>query len=187
MGMSCGLFTAPGYYASAGELIGLAEVLYRHGATYASHVRDEANQVFGSVQEAIAVGEATGVRVQVAHIKLSGMDNWGKTEELLAQFSAARERGVDVRCDQYPYTAGTNPLRNLLPLWVQNGGVEAMLPRLKDPDVQERMRADIARSGLTNFGRVESWHSVRIAITPNQPELAGRTIGDIAAEPNLES
>ncbi|MFQ6026832.1 MAG: amidohydrolase family protein [Dehalococcoidia bacterium] len=182
LGLSSGLFTAPGNYAGAGELVALARVLHRHGATYASHVRDEANHVLDAVAEAIAVGETAGVRVQLAHLKLSGMDNWGRTGELLALISQARERGVDVHCDQYPYTAGTNPLRNLLPLWVHSGGVEAMLEQLKDPQVRDRLRSDIQRDGLTNFGRVESWGAVRIAITPNQPELAGQSIGNIAED-----
>ena len=85
-----------------------------------------------------------------------------------------------MNCDQYPYTAGTNPLRNLLPLWVQQGGVEAMLTRLGDREARKRISEDTERDGLTNFGRVESWDSVRIAISPNQPELAGGTVGDIA-------
>ena len=122
------------------------------------------------------------MRVQIAHIKLSGLDNWGRTEELLGRIGAARGRGVDVHCDQYPYTAGTNPLRNLLPLWVQAGGIEAMLERLVDPQAIERMRQDIQRDGLTNFGRVASWDAVRIAISPNQPEIAGRTIEEAASE-----
>ena len=181
LGMSCGLFTAPGNYARTDEMVSLARVLHRHGATYASHVRDEANHVFDAVREAIAVGEATGAKVQIAHLKLSGIDNWGQVEELLVEITAARQRGVNVNCDQYPYTAGTNPLRNLLPLWVQRGGVEAMLKRLRDPLVRDRLRSDIEADGLTNFGRVESWHAVRIAISPNQPELAGQTVGGVAA------
>mgnify|MGYP001211500993 CR=1 FL=1 len=182
LGMSCGLFTAPGNYAATEELAALARVLRRHGGTYASHIRDEANLVFEAVNEAISVGEAAGVRVQVAHLKLSGMDNWGRTQDLLELISNARERGVDVHCDQYPYTAGSNPLRNLLPLWVHAGGVEAMLARLADPQAVDRIRTDIDRDGLTNFGRVESWDAVRIAISASQPEIAGRTVGAIASE-----
>jgi len=182
LGMSTGLFTAPGNYADTRELMALAKVLRRHGGTYASHIRDEANHVFEAVGEAIAIGESAGVRVQIAHLKLSGIDNWGKTDELLSHISSARERGVDVHCDQYPYTAGTNPLRNLLPLWVHSGGVDAMVGRMKDPKVLERLRSDIERDGLTNFGKVESWNAVRIAISPNQPEVVGRTVEDVAAE-----
>ena len=182
LGMSCGLFTAPGNYADFDELASLARVLKQRGATYSSHIRDEANHVLEAIDEAISVGETTGVRVQIAHIKLSGLDNWGRTEELLGRIGAAKERGVDVHCDQYPYTAGTNPLRNLLPLWVQAGGIEAMLERLVDHQAIERMREDIQRDGLTNFGRVASWDAVRIAISPNQPEIAGPTIEEVALE-----
>jgi N-acyl-D-aspartate/D-glutamate deacylase len=186
LGMSSGLFTAPGNYAATEELVALARVLHRHGATYASHVRDEGNHVFDAVGEAIALGETTGVRVQIAHLKLSGTDNWGRTPQLLSQISAARERGVTVNCDQYPYTAGTNPLRNLLPLWVQSGGIEAMLERLKESEVRHRIRSDIERDGLTNFGRVQSWGAVRIAITPNQSDLAGQTVDQIAEARSID-
>jgi N-acyl-D-aspartate/D-glutamate deacylase len=92
----------------------------------------------------------------------------------------AKKRGVRVDCDQYPYTAGSNPLRNLLPPWVQEGGMAAMLERLSNPDVRTRMRAEIASHGLNNFGRIPSWQVVRIAISPYQPEYAGRTIDEIA-------
>ena len=182
LGMSCGLFTAPGNYANIDELVLLARVLQRRGATYASHIRDEANHVLEAIDEAISISETTGVRVQIAHIKLSGLDNWGRTDELLGRIGAAKERGVDVHCDQYPYTAGTNPLRNLLPLWVQAGGIEAMLERLADTEAIEGMRADILRDGLTNFGRVSSWDAVRIAITPSQPEIAGLSIDEVASQ-----
>ena len=180
LGLSSGLFTAPGIYANAQELSALGHVLKAHGAAYSSHVRDESNHVFDAVREAIAVGEACGVHVQIAHLKLSGTDNWGKADEILKLIDDAKARGVQVDCDQYPYTAGSNPLRNLLPPWVQEGGMAAMLERLSNPDVRTRMRAEIASHGLNNFGRIPSWHAVRIAISPYQPELAGRTIEEIA-------
>ena len=169
LGMSTGLFTAPGNYAKSEELLALAAVLRQHGATYASHIRDEANHVFEAVREAIGIGESAGVRVQIAHLKLSGTDNWGDVPSLLSLISEARERGIDLFCDQYPYTVGTNPLRNLLPVWVQEGGVDPMLQRLRDGEVRERIRGDILQDGLNNFGRVESWHAVRIAISPDMP------------------
>ena len=155
-------------------------MLKRYGATYASHVRDEANHVFDAVREAISIGETAGVRVQIAHLKLSGTDNWGDVSSLLSLITQARQRGVELFCDQYPYTAGTNPLRNLLPVWVQEGGVDAMLERLRDGETRERMRGDILQNGLTNFGRVDSWHAVRIALSPETPELAGQTVGQVA-------
>ena len=180
LGLSSGLFTAPGIYAAPQELVALGDVLKSRGGAYSSHVRDEANHVFDAVREAIAVGERCAIHVQIAHLKLSGMDNWGGAERLLAEIDAARARGVRIDCDQYPYTAGSNPLRNLLPPWVQEGGMEAMLARLADPAARTRIGAEIDRRGLNNFGRVPSWDAVRIAISPHQPQYSGRTLGDIA-------
>jgi N-acyl-D-amino-acid deacylase len=179
-GLSSGLFTAPGNFADAAEIHALARVLRRHGAAYSTHMRDESDQVFEAVREAIAVAEATGVHVQIAHLKLSGVNNWGGAGRLLAEIEAARRRGVPVDCDAYPYDTATNPLRNLLPRWVMEGGIPAMLARLRVRDVRTRIREEIARSGLTNFGRIPSWDVVRVAISPHMPENAGRTLGDIA-------
>jgi N-acyl-D-aspartate/D-glutamate deacylase len=179
-GMSSGLFTAPGSYADAEEIHALARVLRRHGAAYASHIRDEANSVYEAVREAIAVAEATRVHVQIAHLKLSGMDNWGGAERLLAEIDAARRRGLAVDCDAYPYDTASNPLRNLFPRWVMDGGIGPMMERLRRPEVRTRLRAEIAREGLNNFGRIPSWDAVRVAVAPRLPEHAGHTFGEIA-------
>jgi N-acyl-D-aspartate/D-glutamate deacylase len=179
-GLSSGLFAAPGSYADAAEIHALAHVLRRHDAAYSSHIRDEANRVGEAVREAITVAEATGVHVQIAHLKLSGVDNWGGAARLLEDIAQARRRGVPVDCDAYPYDTASNPLRNLFPRWVMDGGIPAMLERLERADVRARLRADIARDGLNNFGRIPSWDVVRVAVAPNLPDEAGRTLGDIA-------
>jgi N-acyl-D-aspartate/D-glutamate deacylase len=186
LGLSSGLFTAPGANAAPEEIHTLARILKKHGARYSTHIRDEGPGVFEAVREAIAVARETGVHVQIAHLKLSGMDNWGGAAKLLAEIDAARRDGVPVDCDQYPYDTGSNPLRNLLPPWVQEGGIGAMLERLKEESVRQRLRADIDKKGLNNFGRIPSWDAVRMAISASQPELAGRTIGDIARERRLD-
>jgi len=180
LGLSSGLFTAPGTYAEPDEIVGLARVLARHGARYASHVRDEARGVLEAVREAIAVAEATGVHVQIGHLKLSGTESWGGAAKLLAEVDGARRRGVPVDCDQYPYDTATNPLRNLLPSWVQEGGLPAMVERLAKPAIRARVRDDVARSGLNNFGAIPSWDAVRIAVSPTLPDEAGQTIGALA-------
>src|SRR5215831_10359681 len=171
-GLSSGLFTAPGNFADAAEIHALARVLARHRAAYSTHVRDESDHVFEAVREAIAVAEATGVHVQIAHLKLSGVNNWGGAAKLLAEIEAARRRGLPVDGDAYPYDTATNPLRNLLPRWMMEGGIPAMLERLRVRDVRTRIRDEIARSGLTNFGRIPSWDVVRVAISPHMPENA---------------
>ncbi len=185
-GLSSGLFTAPGNFADAAEIHALARVLRRHGAAYSTHMRDEGDHVFEAVREAIAVAEATGVHVQIAHLKLSGIDNWGGAAKLLGDIEAARGRGLPIDCDAYPYDTATNPLRNLFPRWVIEGGIPAMLERLDHAEVRTRIRSDIARHGLNNFGRIASWDVVRIAVAPNLPEEAGRTLGEIARRRSVD-
>jgi N-acyl-D-amino-acid deacylase len=186
-GLSSGLFTPPGNYAEPAEIHALARILHRHGAAYSSHVRDEADHVVEAVREAIAVAEATGVHVQIAHVKLSGTDNWGRASRLLGEIADARRRGLPVDCDAYPYDTATNPLRNLLPRWVVEGGIPAMLDRLHRREVRARIRADLARDGLTNFGRIPSWDVVRVAVSPHVPADAGRTFGDIARRRGIDA
>ena len=182
LGMSSGLFTAPGTYAGREEMVALARVLQRHNAGYFTHLRDESDRVLEAVEEAIDIGATCGVHVEIVHFKCSGTDNWGKAAQALAMIDAARARGVDIDCDAYPYTAGSNPLKNILPQWVQAGGVEAMLARLPLAETRARIRADIAAHGLNNWGRIPSWDCVQISITPHLPQFAGRTIAALAAE-----
>jgi N-acyl-D-amino-acid deacylase len=182
LGMSSGLFTPPGSYAQPDEMIALGHVLKRCNAGYFTHLRDESNHVLEALAEAIEVAEQCGVHVEVVHFKCSGTDNWGKAAQALEMIEAAKARGLDVDCDAYPYAAGSNPLKNILPAWVQSGGVEAMLDRLGRYETRERIRSDIARDGLNNWGRIPSWDCVQISISPNLPKYQGRTIGALAAE-----
>lgn len=181
-GMSSGLFTAPGSFADTGEILALARVLSARNAGYFTHVRDEGTRVFEAIKEAIDVARQTGVRTQIAHLKLAGMDSWGKAADLLAMVEAARMEGVPVECDQHPYARGSFPLRNLLPTWMHEGGIDKMAERLRSPEVRARLRADIEREGLVNTGRLPSWDVVTVSISPSTPELQGRSLGEIARE-----
>jgi N-acyl-D-aspartate/D-glutamate deacylase len=182
LGLSTGLFTAPGSYAEPDEIMALCRVRKRYNAGYFTHLRDESNKVVEALAEAIDVAETCGVHVEIVHLKCSGVDNWGKSTRALDMIAQAKARGLDVDCDSYPYVAGSNPLKNLMPQWVQAGSVEAMLQRLRLAETRERIRADIARDGLNNWGRIPSWDCVQISISPHLPHYAGRTIAAIAAE-----
>ncbi len=182
MGMSSGLFTAPGSYAKGEELVELGAILRRHGARYFTHLRDEANTVFDATAEAIEFGERTGVHVQIVHAKVSGTDNWGKVGQFLDMLHDARARGVAIDCDEYPYTAASNPLRNLMPPWLQEGGEAATAARIADPVQRGRIKDEVAARGLNNFGRVKSWDAVRVSISPNLPQYAGKTMTEIGRE-----
>ena len=180
LGMSTGLFTPPGLHAEPEEIRALGRVLKQHGARYSSHIRDESHNVFEAVAEAIDVGESCGIHVQIAHLKLSGIDSWGGADRLLGTIEAARARGVEVHCDQYPYDTGSNPLRFLLPPWIHEGGMEAMLERLAEPYIRARIKQKLVEVGFTNFGRLRSWDDIRIANSPTA--TAGKTIETLARE-----
>jgi len=182
LGLSSGLFTAPGSFACPDELLAFLKVVRRHGGNYATHLRSEASEIFEAVREAIRAGETSGVHVQIVHLKLSGLDNHGRAGQLLEEIEGARRRGVQVDCDAYPYTCAANPLRNLLPLWVQEGGVQAMLGRLSDPAVRGRVGREIEERGLTSFGRIPSWDVVSVSTSRTRSRDAGRSIGELARE-----
>jgi N-acyl-D-amino-acid deacylase len=181
LGLSSGLFTPPGSFAEAAEMLAFGAVLQRYNAAYFTHVRDESNRIIDSVAEAIAFARAARVHVEIVHMKCSGLDNWGKAGTILDMIGQARQEGLAVDCDAYPYAAGANPLKNLLPPWVQVGGTEAMLARLAEADVRERIRAEIAKRGLNNWGRIPSWECVQISISPHLPQHAGKTVAALAA------
>jgi N-acyl-D-amino-acid deacylase len=180
LGMSSGLFTPPGSFAKPDEIRALCTVLKKHKAAYFTHVRDEADKVVEAVEEAIDIARATGVHVEIVHLKCSGKDNWGKATQILDRIAAAREEGCNVDCDAYPYTAGANPLKNLLPGWVQIGGNEATLARLAQPETRARIRTEIAEHGLNNWGQIPSWDAVQISISPRMPETVGQTVASLA-------
>src|SRR5262249_44839441 len=99
LGLSSGLFTAPGCYAEPAEMVALCKVVARHNGAYFTHLRDESNRVLEAVAEALAIAETCGLHVEIVHFKCSGLDNWGKTERALDMIAAARARGLDVDCD----------------------------------------------------------------------------------------
>jgi len=186
LGLSTGLFTPPGSFAEPAEIMALCAVVAQHKAAYFTHIRDESNRMLEAVEEAIAVARAYPIHVEIVHLKCSGVDNWGKAAEILDRLDRARREGCDIDCDAYPYTAGANPLKNLLPPWVQVGGNEAMLARLALPEMRARIEAEIADHGLNNWGRIPSWEAVQVSISPKLPQTAGRTIAALAAERGVD-
>jgi N-acyl-D-amino-acid deacylase len=182
LGLSVGLFTPPGAYARQADLVALGQILARYKAGYFFHLRDESIRVLESVAEVIDLAERCGVHTQICHFKCSGLDSWGKSEAVARMVMDAKARGLAVDLDLYPYTAAVNPLRNLLPQWAQADGTDAMVDRLADPDVRERIRADLSKYGLTNFGHIDSWDTIQISDSPTFPSHIGRKLGAVADE-----
>jgi N-acyl-D-aspartate/D-glutamate deacylase len=144
-GMSTGLTHVPSAYADFDEVAALASVCARHGALYATHCRAVLPDERGALAEAIELGRRTAVTVEFSHLAINRPDRWGHGAELLAMFEAARDEGVDICFDVYPYDASSSSLTQYLPPWVQAGGTEAMVDRLADPTVRRRALVDMAR------------------------------------------
>ncbi len=139
VGLSTGLVYAPLCYVHESELIGLGEVVARHGKLFAWHVRDYGDHLLASVRQAIRVARTTGCRLQISHLTAVGRRNWGAVHQALAEVDAARAAGCDVGVDIYPYLAGNAPLSQLLPDWAQEGGSEVFAPRLREPATRDRV------------------------------------------------
>ncbi len=151
-------------YAPEDEFAALAGLLAQAGAIYTSHIRDEGDQLEEAVAEAIRVGERSGVAVQLSHHKSAGKPNWGKVAVTIEMIEAARDRGIDVAMDQYPYTAGSTSLEQL----VRQGalGGDSVSPNRP-------------------LGVLDG-DQVVIASAPNMPELEGRLLSELADELDLE-
>ncbi len=143
LGVSTSLQYVPGRFASTDEIVELAKVARQHGGIYITHQRSESGQIIPSLNEAFTVAERAGIPAEVWHLKTAYRANWGRMPEILAHFEAARARGLDVTANMYPYDRASNGLDACLPIWVREGGADAMLARLKDPATRERIKREM--------------------------------------------
>ena len=131
-GSARALIYAPGSYARTDELAALCEVAARHGGMYISHLRSEGDRLLEAVDELIAIARRAKIPAEIYHLKAAGRANWGKLDEVLRRIEAARASGLRITADIYPYTAGATGLDAAMPTWVQAGGLDAWIARLKD-------------------------------------------------------
>ncbi len=143
MGLSTSLLMPPSSLVTTGQLVELAKIAAEHGGIYSTHIRDEGAGVIGSIEEAITIGKEAAILVDIIHMKIAEQKLWGQMNEVVAMIRKARDEGHDIRANLYPYTAGQNNLRAIIPPWAHNGGNEKMLERLRDPAARERMKRDI--------------------------------------------
>lgn len=189
-GLSSGLYYAPGSYASTEEVVALAREVHP-GGVYTSHIRDESDYTVGlleAVEEVIRIAEEAEIPGIVTHFKALGPDNWGKSVAACVRIERARERGVSVWADQYPYEAsGTSITGALVPRWALAGETMPGQPspleqRLRSSSERERLRADM----LVNLRRRGGAHTLQISRHRADPALEGRTLADVAAQRGIE-
>ncbi|REE77504.1 N-acyl-D-amino-acid deacylase [Rhodococcus wratislaviensis] len=149
VGFSTGLIYMPGLFADTSELFTLVRAAAAADLLYSTHVRNETSELVAAVEEAITVAEQAGARLEISHLKAMGQENWGSVRHALDVIDAARDRGVNVTTDVYPYTASSTDLATRLPQWALDGGRPALLEHLADP--KQRLR--LAEALRARFGR----------------------------------
>jgi N-acyl-D-amino-acid deacylase len=180
-GLSTGLEYVPGRYTPASEIQDLARLVARRGGLYASHIRNEEARVLEAVAEAIEVGRASGVRVEIAHLKATGESNWPKQGPALDLLESARRDGVAVLADAYPYTAYSTGLTILMEGWARESGTAAILGRFRDPEARARIRREVEAQVKGDPG---SWERVvvsRVKTEKNRAAAVGRSLVEIGA------
>jgi len=177
-GFSTGLFYAPGSYAKTDEIVELAQVVKKYDGIYATHIRDESNYTIGlkeAIKEAITVGEKAGIPVEISHIKALGKPVWGMAEEVCNLIENARERGVRVYADQYPYMASSTGLSAaVIPRWVQANG--QMRDRLENPALLPKIKKEIRK----NIDRRGGPESLVIVSFPKNRTVDGKNLLEIS-------
>ena len=184
VGLSTGLTYAPCQFASDAELVSLCEVVADHGGYYAPHHRNYGARAVEGYADSIEIGRRAGVPVHLTHAHLGFPMNKGRAGELLALVDMARDAGVDVTLDSYPYLAGNSTLHACLPGWARAGGVTAMRQRLLDGSVRERIRHEMEVDGSDGFQGVPiDWSLVVVssATVPEYRHAIGTSIAAAAA------
>ena len=188
LGMTTALIYPPGSYATTPELIEVAKGAAQYGGIYASHIRGEGAELLQSIDEAISIGEKGGLPVEIFHLKAAYQPGWGKLMPDAGQhIEAARARGVDVAADMYLYTAGGTGLDSVIPSWAHEGGIDAMMKRLEDPEIRARLKKEIQTGSPGWWNVVEAsggWDHIVLASTGAQEDrhYVGKHIDEIAKE-----
>lgn len=180
IGMSTGLYYAPGSYATTDEVIDLAKVAAQEGGIYDTHLRDESSYtigLIGAVNEAIRIGREAHIPIHISHIKALGADVWGQSDTVIALMKQARAAGEDVTACQYPYDAsGTSVGAALLPRWAEAGGGDSLRARIADPATHARLTKEMQN----NLRRRGGASTLLISSTPDT-SILGRTLEQVAA------
>ena len=143
LGVSSSLQYIPNRFSTTEELVALAKTAAASGGIYITHQRSEGNKVFESVQEVLTIAEQANIPAEIWHLKTAYKANWGKMPEVLRRIDAARAKGLRVSANIYPYDRASNGLDACLPVWVREGGTDAMLKRLQEPETRARVKRDM--------------------------------------------
>ncbi|WP_395612925.1 amidohydrolase family protein [Allosphingosinicella sp.] len=184
MGVGSSLIYAPGSFAETDELVALVSEAGRCGGMYISHMRSEGDRLLESVDELIEIARRAHAPAEIYHLKMAGRDNWGRYDDVVRRIEAARAAGLRITADMYTYVAGATGLDAAMPLWVQAGGREAWIQRLRDPAIRARVAAEMRRPG-------QGWENLYYGAgadgmlftdfrNPAMRQYAGKTLTEVA-------
>jgi N-acyl-D-amino-acid deacylase len=185
LGLTTMLIYAPATYAQTPELIALAQESARCGGIYTVHMRSEGDRIESALQETIEIAKASGAPAEIYHLKESGKDNWGKIDTVISTIERARAAGVRISANMYPYTAGATGLDAAMPSWVQDGGLEAWIKRLRDPAIRSKVIVEMrnAHPGTWEnlYGAAGSEGTLLLQFkNPRLKPLTGMTLAEVA-------
>ncbi|WP_369058824.1 D-aminoacylase [Caulobacter sp. 73W] len=186
LGIGSSLIYAPGTYAETDELVALTTEAGRCGGVYLSHMRSEGDRLVEAVDELIEISRRSGAPAEIWHLKAAGRENWSKLDAVIARVEAARARGQRITANMYNYTAGSTGFDAAMPTWVQAGGREAWIERLKNPQIRARVLKEMRAEkpdfeSLYRHAGAEGTLLVGFRSEALKP-LTGRTLADIAKE-----
>jgi N-acyl-D-amino-acid deacylase len=185
MGVGSSLIYAPAYFAETPELAALVAEAGKCGGMYISHIRDEGPRLIEAIDELVAISAQSGAPAEIYHFKQSGKSNWGKVGEAIARVEAARARGLRITADMYTYAASSTGLDAAMPLWIQAGGIEAWVARLKDPAQRARALAEMRAGTVSENGDLVVREPDKVLLLGFRTEalkpLTGKTLGEVAA------
>jgi N-acyl-D-aspartate/D-glutamate deacylase len=185
LGVGSALIYAPAFYAKTPELIALAQAAGESGGAYISHMRSEGNRLIESLDELIQIASAAHIHGEVYHFKAAGSSNWPKMSQAIARIDEARAKGLDISANMYTYTAGATGLDAAMPPWVQEGGVDEWIKRLKDPAIRARVAKEMREP-------TDAWENLLVAAgkpdnvllvafnTEALKPLTGKTLAEVA-------
>ena len=185
LGVGSSLIYPPAFFADTAELIALSEVAAEYGGRYISHMRSEGTRLNEAVDELITIAREAGIGAEIYHLKAAGVDNFDKLDVVFEQIEAARAEGLDITADMYTYTAGATGLGASMPPWVQEGGFDAWVARLRDPEIRARLVEEISTP-------TDEWENLYLMSggpdnlllagfkNPELKPLTGKTLAEVA-------
>jgi N-acyl-D-amino-acid deacylase len=183
LGVASSLVYTPAFYADTKELIELSKTAAEFGGIYISHIRGEGADLIEALEEFITISEQAKIPAEIYHLKAAGMENWQKLDDAISLIEKARERGLDITADIYPYTAGATGLDAMMPPWSKEGGTAALVQRLKNKSTRDKIKKEIlsSTSGWENFyWMAGGGEGILVSYLSINKEYQGKSIANIA-------